>query len=129
MGEGQFQRPLVTRRWFVGFGKTVASPHNLKRQQPTKWTVNAWEIEATPVTQVIGAWARWQLPGSQAAKVREAKHAYKTPYGVERILEGAAEGQIIWRATCDGVRYRVSIHVETTNDCLINPAAQWQSNL
>ena len=48
-----------------------------------------------------------------AAKVREAGHACNAPSGLERTLEGAAEGETVWTVACDGVRYRVSIHGDT----------------
>jgi len=48
-----------------------------------------------------------------AVKVRDAGYACSSPSALERTREGAAEGQIVWLISCDGVRYRVTIHGDT----------------
>jgi len=62
--------------------------------------------------------ARDELPDDSAGdilavKVRDAGYACSSPSDLERTREGAAEGQIVWLMTCDGARYRVTIHGDT----------------
>jgi len=48
-----------------------------------------------------------------AAQVREAGYACNSPSGLSRTREGVAEGLTVWLITCDGARYRITIHGDT----------------
>jgi len=51
-----------------------------------------------------------------AAAVREAGYGCDSPSDLVRTREGVAEGLAVWLVTCDGARYRVTIHGDTGSE-------------